>query len=102
MGTDLTYLTYLSNISELFHGLLLPSVLARRAAQLHGHQEEPALQGDQPAQPQRQDAREDLEARHLLPQRAQLLHTHDHEAEQVAEDLGARGHYLLNEVGSGF
>ena len=76
------------------------------------------------ALPERQDAREDMEARHILLQRPQLLFAHHHQvserqrervtssgqysdasflsqAKQAAADLGARRHHLLDEVRHG-
>ena len=44
-----------------------------------GAEEELEQPGDQPAEPQREDAGEDLEAGHLLPQWPQLLLAHDNQ-----------------------
>ena len=77
------------------------------------------------ALPERQDAGEDMEARHILLQRPQLLFAHHHQvserqrergvtssgqypdasflsqAKQAAADLGTRRHHLLDEVRHG-
>ena len=44
-----------------------------------GTEEELEQPGDRPAEPQREDAGEDLEAGHLLPQWPQLLLAHDNQ-----------------------
>ena len=44
-----------------------------------GAEEELEQPGDQPAEPQREDVGEDLEAGHLLPQWPQLLLAHDYQ-----------------------
>ena len=46
---------------------------------LEGAEEELEQPCDQPVEPQREDAGENLEARHLFPQWTQLLPAHNHQ-----------------------
>lgn len=45
-----------------------------------------------------EDARADVEAGHLLLQRQEVAHPHDHGAEQASQTLGERRHPVLDEV----
>ena len=49
---------------------------------LEGAEEELEQPGDQPAEPQREDVGEDLEAGHLLSQRPQLLSAYNHKVKK--------------------
>ena len=49
-------------------------------------------------QSERGNAGEDLEARHVFPQRAELLPPLHHPTQQAAQNIRKRGHHLLHQV----
>ena len=64
-------------VTDVFHGLLLPSDVERRPASIR-----PARQHNGTAS-KHQDVGRDLEAGHVLPQRTRIILTHHHLLQQT-------------------